>query len=231
MIPSTDFQSKLAAIKLAMERDEWAKAIHELENIGPIPDKFLPIASNILFFLYISRNQYDKLARLSERFDFSKPKDSVSALLLFRDNALNYPVNLPKNWTLNALEDAIEAHAQTGKLEPTELQLCLYFLSFLNRPRLLQSLHALSVESGALLDDESIEIVVRCLLKNKWFEQARRFLWFNILNDIAFERFSFLVDRAEKSATSVPASKDKFLAFLRYKFGSNFPPTIPDANT
>ncbi len=152
-------------------------------------------------------------------------------MLLFRDKALNYPVNLPKNWTLDALEDAIEAHAQAGKLEPTELQLCRYFLSHLNRPRLLQSLHALSVESGAQLNNESIEIVLRCFLKNKWFEQARRFLWFNILNDIAFERFSFLVDRAEKSATSIPASRDKFLAFLRYKFGSDFPATIPDAKT
>ena len=95
MTSSADFQSKLASIKLAMERDEWARAIHDLESIGPIPYKFLPIASNILFFLYISRNQYEKLVRLSERFDFAKSKDSVSALLLFRDKQLNYPVKLP----------------------------------------------------------------------------------------------------------------------------------------
>jgi len=220
---TSDFQFKLAGIRLAMERDDWAKAIHSLENIGTIPDKFLAIASNILFFLYISRNQYEKLVRLSERFDFSKSKDSVSALLLFRDKALNYPVELPRTWTLDALEDAIEAHIQAGKLEPTELSLCLYFFSLLNRPKLLQSLHALAVESGAKLDNESIEIVLRCFLKNNWFDQARRFLWFNILNDIAFERFSFLVDRAEKSASAIPESKDKFLTFLRYKFGPNLP--------
>src|SRR5476649_2565538 len=106
MISSADFQSKLTGIKLAMERDEWARAIHDLENIGPIPDKFLPIASNVLFFLYVSRNQYEKLARLSERFDFSKSKDSISALLLFRDKELNYPVKLPPGWTLAALEEA-----------------------------------------------------------------------------------------------------------------------------
>jgi len=231
MISSAEFQSKLTAIKLAMERDEWAKAIHDLENIGPIPDKFLPIASNVLFFLYVSRNQYEKLVRLSERFDFAKSKDSISALLLFRDKELNYPLELPPGWILAALEEAIETHILAGRLEPTELQLCLYFLSFLNRPKLLQTLHALSVESGAMLDNESIEIVIRCLLKNKWFEQAQRFLWFNILNDVAFERFSFLVDRAENSATSIPKSKDKFLTFLRYKFGSDLPAKVPDAKT
>ena len=84
------------------------------------------------------------------------------------------------------------------------------------------------MESGAKLDNESIEIVLRCFLKHKWFEQARRFLWFNILNDIAFERLSFLVDRAEKAATWIPESRDKFLTFLRYKFGSDFPSKAPD---
>jgi len=227
---SSEFPAKLAGIKQAMERDEWAKAIHDLENIGQIPDKFYPIASNILFFLYVSRNQFEKLARLSERFDFTKSKDCVSVLLLLRNKALEYPVELPKRWALDALENSIESHATTGKFEVTELQLCIYFLSFLNRPRLLIILHALFVESGGKLDSESIEIVLRCLLQNNCFEQARRFLWFNVLNDIAFERFNFLIDRAEKSKTAIPESRDKFLTFLRHKFGQDFPAGIPDSN-
>jgi hypothetical protein len=230
MITSAEFQSKLAAIKQAMERDEWAKAIHDLENIGPIADKFLPVVSNILFFLYVSRNQFEKLSRFSERFDFSKPKDCVAVLLLFRDKKLEYPIELPRRWTLAALEEAIETHVRAGSLEATELQLCLYFLSFLNQPRLLQTLHALSVEAGGKLDDESTEVVLRCYLKKQWFDQARRFLWFNNLNNIAFERFSFLIDRAEKSATTITESNDKFLSFLRYKFGSEIPPNTPDFN-
>ena len=223
MTSTAEFQSKLAEIKLAMEREEWGKAIHELENIGNIPEKFYAVTSNILFFLYISRNQYQKLARLSDRFDFSKSKDSVSSLLLFRDEKLEYPIKLPKKWTVTALEEAIESHAAAGKLEPTELQLCLYFLSLLNRPRLLGTLHALSVESGGRLDSESMEIVLRCYLKNKMFEEARRFIWFNNINGIPFDRFNFLIDQAENSSTPIPESNDKFLTFLRYKFGSQIP--------
>lgn len=223
-----NFPSKLNQIKLAMENEEWARAIKALENIGPIPDKFQAVASNILFFLYVSRNLYGKLAPLSGKFDPAKSKDSVAALLLLRAKKLDYPLELPGNWDIAAWEQAVEAHALEGSLEGMELQLCLYFFAFLNRPRLLEKLHALMVEAGGILDSESVEVVVRCYLHNKWFEQARRFIWVNNLNDITFERFNFLVDRAEKAATALPESTDKFLTFLRYKFGPEFPAKIPD---
>jgi hypothetical protein len=223
MTTQAEFPSKLAKISDAMEREEWSKAIHELENIGPIPDKFHAVASNVLFYLYISRNQYEQLTRLSERFEPAKSKDCVSVLLLFRDKELEYPVELPKDWTLVAWEKAIESHALSGKMEAKELQLCLFFLSLLNRPQLLGMLLSLSVESGEILDNESITVVLRCYLKRKWFTQARRFLWVNNLNNIAFERFNFLLDRVENNATPIPESNDKFLTFLRYKFGSHFP--------
>ncbi len=223
MNTETEFPSKLAEIMGAMEREEWAKAIHDLENIGPIPDKFHAIASNILFYLYISRNQYEQFGRISERFEPAKSKDCVSALLLFRDKKLEYPMELPKDWSIATWEKAIESHALRGKMDPKELRLCFFFLSFLNRPRLLEKLLPLSVESGENLDNESISIVLRCYLKCDWFAQARRFLWINNLNNIAFERFGFLIDRAEKSTTAVPESNDKFLTFLRYKFGSHLP--------
>lgn len=206
-----------------MEREEWAKAINDLENIGPMPDKFLPVASNILFFLYVSRNQYEKINRVCERFDFAKSKDCISALLLFRDKHLDYTVNLPKSWSLDALENAIESHAQANLFESTELHLCLYFLSLLDRSKLLVALHAKFVATGGKLDNESIEVVLRSLLKSKMFEPARSFLWFNNLNGIDYPRFSFLIDRAEKSASAIPDSTDKFIGFLRYKFGAELP--------
>ena len=228
MTTPSEFPSKLAEIKSAMEREEWTKAIHELENIGPIPDKLLAVVSNILFYLYISRNQYEKLARLSDKFEPEKSKHGVSALLLFRNKKLGYPLELPKGWDIETWEKAIETHALAGRLEPKELPLCLCFLSLLNRPRLLGMLHARSIEAGGALDNESIEFVLRCYLKTGWFEKARRFVWRNNLNDIAFKRFNFLIDRAEKMATSIPESNDKFLTFLRYKFGTKFPAKIPD---
>jgi hypothetical protein len=135
-------------------------------------------------------------------------------------------MKLPKDWTIAVWEKAIESHALAGKMEAKELHLCLFFLSFLNRPQLLETLLPLSVESGEKLDNESIEVVFRCYLKCKWFAQAHRFLWINNHNNIAFERFGFLVDRVEKSTTLVPESNDKFLTFLRYKFGSHFPAKI-----
>ena len=223
MSTQADFPSKLASIKLAMEHEEWGNAMQALENIGTVPDKFHAVVSNILFFIYVSRNQYNKLAPLSERFDPAKSKDCVAALLLYRAKELDYPLELPKSWKPDTWEQAIETHALAGKLESMELQLSLFFLSFLNRPRLLDLLHSLVVESGGLLDSESVEVVLRCYLRNKWYQQARRFIWINNLNNIAFERFNFLVDRAEKSATAIPESNDKFLTFLRYKFGSDFP--------
>jgi hypothetical protein len=227
MTTETEFPAKLAEIKLAMEREEWAKAIHELENIGPLPDKFLAVVFNILFYLYLSRNQHEKLIPLSDRFDPAKSKDAILALLLLRNKKLDYPIGLPKRWDVAAWEKAIETHALAGKLEPKELPLCIHFLSLLNRPRLLEMLHARAVEAGETLDSESIEIVLRCYLRNEWFEKGRRFLWGNNLNNIPFERFSFLIDRAEKGVTAIPESKDKFLTFLRYKFGSEFPAKIP----
>jgi hypothetical protein len=220
MTTQTEFPAKLAAIKTAMENEEWGKAIHDLENIGPIPEKFYAVASNILFYLYLSRNQFQQLAHISEKFDPAKSKDSVSALLLLRDKKLEYPVELPAGWDVDQWEKAIENHVLAGKLEPKELQLCFFFLSLLDRPRLLEILLPMAVESGENLDNETVAIVFRSYLKNKWFAQARRFLWKNNLNNIAF---NFLIDRAEKSATAIPPSNDKFLAFLRYKFGSHFP--------
>jgi hypothetical protein len=231
MTTPADFSSKMAEIQRAMEQEEWGKAIHDLENIGAIPDKFYAVASNILFYLYISRNQYQKLGRLGKDFSPAKSKDSVSALLLFRDQQLEYPVELPANWTLDAWEQAIEDHALAGKLEPRELLFCLGFLSFLNRPRLLAMLHLQTVESGGLLDNASIEIVLRCYLESGWFAQARRFLWIHNLNNIAFQRFEFLIDRAEKARVALPESTDKFVNFLRYKFGPEFPAQIPPGPT
>jgi len=223
MTTQTEFPAKLADIKLAMEREEWGKAIHDLENIGAMPDKFYAVASKILFYLYLSRNQYEQLARLSGKFDPAKSKDSVFALLLLRDKKLEYPVELPEEWSLGQWEQAIENHALEGKLEPKELSLSLVFLSFLNRPRLLERLLTQAVESGEGLDNESAGVVLRCYLNRKWFAQARRFLWTNNLNNISFERFSFLIDQAEHGATAIPESNDKFLTFLRYKFGSHLP--------
>jgi len=228
MSTSAEFSSKMAGIKLAMEKEEWAQAIHDLENIGSIPDKFFAVVSNILFHLYISRNQYGKLACLSPNFDPAKSKDAVSALLLLRDRKLGYPIQPPDGWGLADWENAIEKHALAGQLEPTELQICLYFLSILNRPRLLGMLHSLAIEGGMNLNSESIEVVLRCYFRNGWFEQARRFLWTHNLNDIAFQRFDFLIDRAEKGATEIPESRDKFLGFLRHRFGSSLPDKIPD---
>jgi hypothetical protein len=226
-VNSAEFSSRMAEIRQAMEREEWTKAIHALENIGTIPDKFFAVVSNVLFYLYISRNQIEKLVPLSSQFDPSKSKHSVAALLLIRDKHLDYSFPLPADWDLEKWEKAIESHALAGVLEPAELQLCLYFLSILNRPRLLEVLHSLSIGAGGNLNDESIEIVLRCYLKNGWFEQARRFLWANNLNNIAFDRFDFLIDRAANAATVMPASTDKFLAFLRYKFGSHVPARLP----
>src|SRR5882757_4977667 len=116
MTTQTPFPSKLAEISIAMEHEEWGKAIHALENIGPIPDQFLAVASNILFYLYLSRNQYEQLIRLSERFEPAKSKDCVFALLLFRNKKLEYPMELPKDWTLSAWEKALESHALAGKM-------------------------------------------------------------------------------------------------------------------
>jgi hypothetical protein len=223
MTAAPDFALKIAEIKDCMEREEWAKAIHDLENIGPIPDKFLSIVSSILFYLYISRNQHGKLGRLSEKFEATKSKHALSALLLFRDRELGFPVDLPKSWKLADWEKAIEVHALAGRLEPKEIPLCLHFLSILNRPRLLEMLHELSVEAGGSLDDESVEIVLRCYLRNNETGKARRFLWNNNLNNVAFERFSFLIDRHEKPGTAIPESNDKFLTFLRNKFGASIP--------
>lgn len=228
---AAEFQAKLAAIQQAMERDEWARATHDLENFGPIPEKFQAIANNVLFFLYISRNQFEKLARVRDQLDPAKSKDSVAALLLLRDGKIEYPVEIPKRWKVEMWENAIEGHAVAGKLETTELQLCLYFLSYLGRPKLLGMLHARFVETGGKLDDESIEVVLRCYLKHGWFEQARRFVWFNNLNGITFERFNFLIDRADKGTTLIPESDDKFLKFLRYKFGSDFPAKLSGGPT
>lgn len=228
MSTSAEFSSKMAAIKLAMEREEWARAIHDLENIGTIPDKFFAVVSNILFHLYISRNQHEKLARLSPTFDSAKSKDTVSALLLFRDRELGYSIALPDGWDLASWENAVEQHALAGQFEPVELQLCLYFLSILNRPRLLALLHFLAIEAGGTLNSESVEVVLRCYLRNGWFEPARRFLWTHNLNDIPFQRFDFIIDRAEKGATEIPRSHDKFLGFLHHRFGSTLPDGIPD---
>lgn len=223
MFNTAEFQAKLNAIHQAMERDEWAKATQALENFGGIPEKFHAITNNILFYLYISRNQFEKLAKLSDRLDPAKPKDSVAALLLLRDKKIEYPIDLPRGWKLDIWEEAVEKHAKAGNLDPTELQLCLYLLSYLERPKLLGLLHSLSVEAGGKLDDESIEVVLRCYLRSRWFEEARRLVWFNNLNGISFERFTFLIDRAEKVATHVPESNDKALQFFRYKFGDQFP--------
>ena len=194
-----------------------------MENIGPIPGKFQAIVSSILFYLNISRNHYAKLAPQAPEFQPARSKDAVSALLLLRDQALEYPLRLPANRTLDAWEKAIETHARAGALEPKELRLCLYFLCLLDRPALLGMLHSLSVAAGEELNNESVATVVRCYLRHRWFAQARRFIWQNNLNNISFARFSFLIDRAEKGAAPVPESDDKFLRFLRYRFGSNLP--------
>ena len=223
MNTAAEFPLKLAEIKAAMEREEWGKAIHDLENIGPIPDKFYAAASHILFFLYLSRNQFEQLSRLSKDFDPARSKDCVSALLLLRDRKLEYRLDLPEDWDIAAWEKAVESHALDGKLEPRELSLCLIFLSFLNRPQLLEKLLSLAVQAGESLDNDSAANVLRCYLKSRWFDQARRFLWINNLNNIAFDRFNFLLDRAEKSATEIPQSDDKFLNFLRHKFGTHLP--------
>ncbi len=218
-----EFQSRLAAIKRAMEREEWAWAIDAVEQIGPIPEKAIGIVSNILFYLYVSRNQHEKLSRLSGNFVPGQPKDCVAALLLLRDRHLGYGVQLPAIDKINLWEDAVENHACQGRLELMDLQLCLVFLSALNRPRSLALLHALATEAGGILDNESIEIVLRCYLRNGWFEQARRFLRSNNLNDIAFDRFDFLIDRAANPSTPVPKSNDKFLTFLHDRFGAGTP--------
>jgi hypothetical protein len=226
-----DFPAKMADIRLAMENEEWARAMRELENLGDLPEKFVGAASGILFYLYVSRNQYEKLARLGPRLDPAKSKDAVAALLLLRNQALDYPVDLPSAWKIEEWEQAIENHARAERLDPAELSLCLHFLSLLNRPRLLEILHAQSVAAGAGLNDESISLVLRCYLRNGWFEQARRFLWAHTLNGIAFDRFSFLIDRAEKGATKIPESTDKFLTFLHHRFGTDLPATKPDLTT
>ena len=112
---------------------------------------------------------------------------------------------------------------ERGRFDPKELPLCLHFLSLLNRPRLLELLHGLAVEAGDSLNNESIEVVLRCYLRQGWFQEARRFLWINNLNNIALTRFEFLVDRAEKSVRKIPEGDDKFLKFLRLKFGTELP--------
>ena len=226
MSTSGDFQSRLAQITLAMENEEWGKAIHDLENIGTIPEKFVPVASSILFYLYLTRNQFEKLAKLAPQFNPSRSKDCMGALLLYRDRALDYPVELPAHWDLDVWEKATEEHVRAGRLEPKELPLCVHFLSALNRPRLLEMLHALAIEAGAPLDTESVETILRCYLASGWFAQARHFLWENNLNNIPFERLSFAINRAEKGTMEIPASDDKFLAFLRDKFGGTLPPTM-----
>jgi len=220
---SAEFSAKMAAIRRAMENEEWNQAIHELENIGPIPEKFVEVASGILFFLYLSRNRYDKLGPLGPKLDPAKTKDSVAALLLLRNRKLDYPVAPPASWQIESWEQAIEDHARAGRLDPAELSLALHFLSLLNRPRLMELLHSLSVAAGGDLNNESVEVVLRCYLHSQWFQQARRFLWKHNLNDIAYERFNFLIDRAEKGVTAIPESTNKFLDFLRDRFGAELP--------
>jgi len=221
------FSAKLAEVRSAMEREEWARAIKTMENIGPIPEKFQAVASNILFFLYISRNEYAKLARVAGQLSPQRSKDTVSALLLLRDKALEYPVQLPAKWSVEPWEKAVETHARAGVLEPKEIRLCLFFLSLLNRPALLEMLHFMALGAAEDLDDEVVAVVVRCLIRNGRFDQARRFLWTNNSRGINFTRFSFLIDRAEKGVTAVPESDDKFLRFLRYRFGADVPAPIP----
>jgi hypothetical protein len=227
MPDSNPFSAKLAEVRTAMEREEWARAIKTMENIGPIPEKFQTVASNILFFLYISRNEFAKLARICGQFTPQRSKDTLSALLLLRDKALEYPLQLPANWSLEAWEKAVEAHARAGALEPKEIRLCLFFLALLNRPALLEMLHFMGLASGEDLDDEVVAIVVRCLVRHRKFAEARRFLWTNNSRNIGFTRFSFLIDRAEKGETAVPESDDKFLRFLRHRFGANLPTPSP----
>ena len=227
MPDSNLFSAKLTEVRTAMEREEWARAIKTMENIGPIPEKFQTVASNILFFLYISRNEFAKLARVSAQFSPQRSKDAVSALLLLRDKALEYPLQLPAKWSLDAWEKAVEAHARAGALETKEIRLCLFFLSLLNRPALLEMLHFMALGAGEDLDDESVAIVVRCLIRNGRFDEARRFVWSNNSRNISFTRFSFLIDRAEKGETAVPESDDKFLRFLRHRFGANLPAQVP----
>ena len=52
-------------------------------------------------------------------------------------------------------------------------------------------------------------------------------VWLNNSRNISFTRFSFLIDRAEKGETAVPESDDKFLRFLRHRFGANLPTPSP----
>ena len=223
------FSAKLAEVRTAMEREEWARAIKTMENIGPIPEKFQSVASNILFFLYISRNEFAKLARVCSQFTPQRSKDVLSALLLLRDKALEYPLHLPAKWSLDTWEKGVEGHVLAGAFEPKEIRLCLFFLALLNRPALLEMLHFKALTFGEDLDDEVVAIVVRCLIRHRKFAEARRFLWTNNSRNIQFTRFSFLVDRAENGETAVPESDDKFLRFLRHRFGADVPPSPTSA--
>ena len=220
---SPDFSAKLAEIRFAMEGEEWAKAIALVDGMGAVPDKLLPVIANIFFYLLVSRNEHARLAAGAQKFEATKSKDCVTALLLLRDQELGYAVHLPADWTIEKWEAAVEAHTRAGGLQPKELPLCLHFLSFLNRPRLLELLSAQAVEAGGCLNNELVEVVLRCYLRAGLFAEARRFLWINNLNNIAFVRFEFLIDRAEKAARAIPHSDDKFLRFLRRKFGHEMP--------
>ena len=223
----TDIPAKLAEIKQLMEQEEWTRAIREIENIGTVPDKLLPIVSNIIFYLYISRNEYEKLVRLSDKFEPGKSKHVIAALLLLRDKELGYPVRLPQAWNVETWEAALEDHALAGRLEPKEIPLCLHFLSILNRPRLLELLVGLAIEAGGCLDNDLMEVILRCYTANRWFGEARRLLWAHNTNNVGFERFDFLVDRLENSTAAIPQSNDKFLNFLRHRFGATLPNLQP----
>jgi hypothetical protein len=226
MIDPAAFSAKLAQVKTAMEREEWARAIKLFESLGPVPERLQGVASSVGFYLYVSRNEYAKLARHCGNFQLQLPKDTVSAMLLLRDKALEYPLKLPRDWSLAAWEKAVGTHLASGALEPKEIRLCLFFLSQLDRPALLEELHRAAVTLGEEVDEELSTVVVRCLVRHKKFAEARRFIWINQPRGTSFARFSFLIDRAEKGETAVPESDDKFLRFLKYRFGANLPINI-----
>jgi hypothetical protein len=81
----------------------------------------------------------------------------------------------------------------------------------------------LILETGGCLDNDLMEVILRCYAAHRWFDQARRLLWAHNTNNIAFERFDFLVDRLENLTRAIPQSDDKFLTFLRYRFGAALP--------
>lgn len=211
------FQLDLAKAQAALENQEWNTAIQILESMRDIPDDYREFISNLLFKLYVARNRFDRLSERLQNPYWENPQHCLGALLLLRNNRLDYRVNPPFSVDLDFIESALEKHLANRMLVKEDIWLALSLLAVLRRHRLFFSLFDALFEMKSDLTDEVVEQPFACYLELKALEEGRRLL--DLLRQhgqhhLALDRYDYLLRRASGTGQTSEKSHDKVLVFL-----------------